>query len=320
MNVELSRLTVLLPAEYAKSATLQHHIAQKQFASLPISKDIAANFYTHLFYWFGQIPKSNLPLAALAALAAGLATADGAWLFADPIQLQVDLSHVYAFGNQHLQLSNDEVTQLVNEINTFLTAENFKIYAVNEFTWLMHLPSDPNIITTPLAEIIGKNLQNYLPRGEQQRFWQTLLTEIQMLMYQSEINQRRERQGLPMANSLWFWGEGSLQDLQPRVELTGIFTGDIVATGLAKFTHTPCFQMPMDFVQLDIILQQKPGNYLLAIAEEKQAENFMKQWLQPLIKAVQDKKLSFINFDICQENGYQINYRRFNLLRKIFEI
>lgn len=318
--MEFPRLTLLLPPENVQSSFLQQVITQKRLAFFPIPQVIDSTYYAHLSYWLQQPPAINLPLAALTAIAAKLPAENGGWLLASLVQLHADLSQVYIFGNEHLQLSPDEISNLILKLNEFLVDDGLKIYSVDGLLWLIHLSSIPSIVSRPLAAVIGKNLQSYLPTGESASYWQKLLTEIQMLLFQSEVNQQRERKGLPVANSLWLWGEGSLQNVVPITCYAGIFTDDLAVQGFANLSNIPFFPLPESFTQLNHHVQQRPGHYFLTISEPKKAEEFLQQFYLPLAQAVQEKKLSSINIDVCEQNYYQINYVRFNFFKKILNL
>lgn len=64
--------------------------------------------------------------------------------------------------------------------------------------------------TLSFYEINNRSLFHHMPKGKDAAFIHTLLTEIQLLLYQAPFNQKRVAQKLPLINAVWFWGKGEL--------------------------------------------------------------------------------------------------------------
>jgi hypothetical protein len=63
--------------------------------------------------------------------------------------------------------------------------------------------------------------------------WLRAMNELQMILFDSEVNRRREADDKPPVNSLWFWGGGRLPDV--RVDhWRRLVTNDPVALGVGR--------------------------------------------------------------------------------------
>jgi hypothetical protein len=152
-------------------------------------------------------------------------------------------------------------------------------------------------------QVCGKEISRYLPTGARQVFWRRLLTELQMLLHQSPINQQRAQQGSRVFNSVWLWGEGEL----PRVNCNyfqGVWSDAALVQGLARHTNTPCWPKPADLSQLCGTLSTQPGHYLVVFDElcrsllgldvmawQQQLQRLEEDWFAPLITALKENHL-----------------------------
>lgn len=130
---------------------------------------------------------------------------------ADPVSLKVDWVHVYMLGNQHLHLNEQEIQDYLKFINTHLQSHSLELAAHSAQHWyLKNVEADPCLSVDP-NQCIGQSLVRLLPENQQQKYWLQLFNEIQMLLYQCEINQKRMQRNEPTVDAIWFWNES-----QPR--------------------------------------------------------------------------------------------------------
>lgn len=52
----------------------------------------------------------------------------------------------------------------------------------------------------------GKKVTHYLQQAKSNLQWFKLFNEMQMFLFQHDVNQKRVNAGFPMINSLWCWG------------------------------------------------------------------------------------------------------------------
>jgi hypothetical protein len=258
---------------------------------------------------------NSIPYSAICALGEGfLVQPRDWWLRIDPVELHVDGAQIYLLGNQHLELTLEETQRLMLEINPFLVADNLNILGGSSpMNWYLRLDHAPEVGTYCLSEVIGQDIRPYLPFGLRQQQWRKLMTEIQMLLSQSSVNQQRMQQCRPMVNSVWFWGEGRLPvsySMRPWERLWGAHS---LIRGLAKLNNSRVnlssathFQMCMDEIQ-------KPGEYFVIVDDlatknlGQGIQSIKKHWLQPMLDALRVKAITQISFYPDDGYGYVLS-------------
>lgn len=68
----------------------------------------------------------------------------------------------------------------------------------------------PEAQTTPPHDIMGKEIEPYLPRGEGEEMLRQLMFDSLEILDSHDINKRRRDQGQPPANMIWLWGQGRM--------------------------------------------------------------------------------------------------------------
>ncbi|MEZ5671536.1 MAG: hypothetical protein R3E08_03810 [Thiotrichaceae bacterium] len=195
-------------------------------------------FHSTLFALFGLPMEKNLPVAAVSRLIDMNDVTDQIWLRADPVHLHADRDQVLLFDHSMFQITQGETDRLITELNNFFINDALFFTAPTPQRWYVQLPRIPELIIPPLTDLVGRDIHKYMPSGRDKMTWRQRLNEIQMLLYQSQVNIEREQRGQLSINSVWFWGMGRLPAVvAPRwVE---VWSEDIATQGLAKFTHTP---------------------------------------------------------------------------------
>lgn len=179
------------------------------------------------------------PVSAFSLLAEStiLATKDQSyWLRADPVSIQPDRDTVVLMAHEEIDLSMEEATKLVNEINTHFVDEPWELHAVHPQRWYLRLDKAHDLVTTPLTQVLSRDINSFLPRGEHASYWQKCINEIQMLLHGTNVNFERESRGLLTVNSLWLWGGGVLPtDKNMGCHYTHIISDDILLQGIARY-------------------------------------------------------------------------------------
>lgn len=258
---------------------------------------------------FGLFDLTNeLPVAAMTALAANFSIKNNYWLRADPVELRAGLSGIFLIGNSHLALQKKEIQLLREQLNQLLQEYNIHLHTPWEQAWLLELVKQPQINTVDLNSIIGKEISHYLPGGEEQKKWRCLLTEIQMLLHQSPINQTRENNNKPLVNSLWFWGEGNLP--APKTNhYSHVISNNPIVIGLAKWSGTNYSSLVDNWKKVPAINSSNAydilvvGDHLMYEKEKKIAidnQDYLiqleKNWFFPLLTALKKRQLDELIF------------------------
>jgi hypothetical protein len=169
--------------------------------------DVIATTY-HLFGL--EAPAADIPSAALSWLGEGGDPNGGAWLHADPVLLKPDMDRLLLFDRRALDIQPQEADALVALINDHFSGDGWRLQLSATGAWYLRLAETPDLRTRTLYDVAGRSVYPFLPKGGQQRRWRAWLNELQMLLHQAEINQRRRARGLPEVSGLWLWGAGVL--------------------------------------------------------------------------------------------------------------
>jgi len=244
------------------------------------------------------LPYTNtheLPLAAIEAMGSGFDAATGYWLHAEPVHLHPDLDHVLLFDSSSLLLEKTELGQLIDELQVLFEESRLVPKFGKQHTLFIRLDDKPQVSFTALQEVVGKNILQHLPEGQDAAQWRLLQNEIQMQMTQSTVNQLREERGAMTVNGLWFWGEGYLLRARyPRCYET-VFTRQLFASGLATMTDAVVEQELVDFdaihlEQKTLAVIDSPEKPLAARLDCLLA--LEQQWLAPALLAIKKGQLA----------------------------
>ena len=257
-------------------------------------------FRSSLFFLFGLPTQSPLPVAPITRLYDVGDSSDKIWLRADPVHLRVNLDHVILFdAASAFTISREETELFIEELNKLYSEDGLQFSAPSPTRWYVCLPEMPKLITSPLSEVIGRDIHDYMPDGEDKRRWRQILNEIQMLLHQSPVNANREARGELPINSVWFWGLGQLPE-SPPARWTQVWSDDLLTQGLARLANTPQTGVPPTGV--DWLTHLTQGEHLLTLLispkEPMDWSAWLKHletvWFEPLFKALKQRQVSAV--------------------------
>ena len=154
--------------------------------------------------------QTPLPVAHFTAALDGLDHGHN-WLRADPVHLQVNMDQLLLVPGSALQISAEDADALTTALNRHFAEDGLQFVAPHPNRWYVRLTHTAAVTHTPLDQVAGQNINDFLPQGADAMRWHQWLNEIQMLLYTHPANDAREQQGLPLIHSVWFWGEGTPQ-------------------------------------------------------------------------------------------------------------
>ena len=160
-----------------------------------------------LFNHFSESPltSSDLPIC-------DVVPTKGVIIKADPCYLHADRDRLLLFA-KGITLTEQESRELIGEIQPLLS-EIGELKLINASSWQLELNHVPDIQFSALEEVECKGVDAYLPVGKDRRQWLSLWNEVQMQLYNADLNQHRmASQQLPI-NSVWFWGMGNFVPTQ----------------------------------------------------------------------------------------------------------
>lgn len=259
----------------------------------------------------------ELPAAPLTLYADSGEPPAGYWLRADPVHLQADRDRVLMTGAADRSLDTGCAASLVAELNEFLQPLGFHLSAPTPWRWYLRLPHAPGVRTSPLQAVIGHDVHDHMPRGEDARQWRALLNEIQMLLHGSETNRALQARGLSTVNSLWFWGAGALPPRGTQT-WTHVWGGEALLEGLALHHDIPMRALPAGgaawlsegaapgrhLVVCDGLLQPaQKGEYEQWI---QGVESFARSWCGPVLQALRKRRISSATLHPAHGAAYEI--------------
>lgn len=186
-------------------------------------------------------PQQDWPVAPL-SLSVGAEDLDY-WLRADPVHMQVRRDHLVLLGADMLSISDAEAEAITAALNRHFESDGLHFAFEKPDIWLVRLPEPPHLATTPISQVIGRDITASLPKGVDAMRWNHILNEIQMLLHDHPVNDEREKAGRLTINSVWFWGGGISPDVR-QTPFASIASNNSVARGLAKQSATPHFPVP----------------------------------------------------------------------------
>ncbi len=287
---------LLLPPTAISTKDLPDCKNLQRLLSRADSNQLQQGACSYLFSQFGYADHASPPYAALSYLADSGETRSHV-MRADPVHLSASREGMVLLDNTMLRLQADEAKSLAAVIQPLLNEMSAELVVKHAARWYLLCEQLPPISTWSLMQVVGRDISNKLPAGQEQTRWRQLFNEIQMLLHETPVNQARERRGHLPVNSLWFWGEGELTS-SVSCAYDVCVSNDPVVQGLARQQQIPVQVMPQDANEL---LDQLK-NYRNALIVDERARYFRayedavgwldyiagleQDWIQPLQQAL----------------------------------
>ena len=288
----------------------------------PLTQAVSPSFETTIFALFGigTAENQDLPVAAITRVLDMGVIDKGWWLRADPVHLHPDRDRLILTDGRMLDITQDEANRLAAEIMEVYAADGWLLKAPRPDRWYLKPRRAPKITTTPLAEVINRDIHPCLPQGEDGMAWHGVLNEIQILLHTANANMERERQGKLPVNSLWFWGGGELPRMKP-VQWAQVWSEEPVSLALARLSEITTSGVPDSFAAWQR-QTQKSGEHLVVLDRARGAmqygdleewagfmEKLERDWMMPLLDALKDQTLAGLTLYSDTGKGYCLTSR-----------
>ncbi len=149
---------------------------------------------------------TDLSLGALRCYGFSGAVDTGFWMCADPVYLRADATRVFLQDSDSLSITRREADRLAELFTAHFTGEEWQLQVTAPAQWHLRLLAPTAIRTYPKRLVLGRPIDKYLRVGRDAMRWRAILTGIQMLFHEAEINQDRAQRGEPLINGLLLWG------------------------------------------------------------------------------------------------------------------
>lgn len=256
-----------------------------------------------LFNHFSQTPiiDSDLPLVSLL-------NQSQTSIKADPCYLHPDRDRLLLFADD-LDITQQESKALIAEIQPLLAEFDGRLLALDPDSWLLTLAEMPKLNFSALPEVNGKGVDAYLPQGDDRRAWIRLWNEIQMQLFDADVNQQRIARGKLPINSVWFWGVGEFSAKQNS--WTSVQGNNRLLEQLA-LQSAITLNGKVDWIN-DSINTLNSGQHLWVLDEldleadwQKQLQQFDEHCLQTLWQQVKKANISKLTLQIPDYGQYDL--------------
>jgi 2,3-bisphosphoglycerate-independent phosphoglycerate mutase len=126
-------------------------------------------------------------------------------------------------------ISTGEAAELLHTLQEAVADRNVRFYPGVSYRHLMVWPGGNDaVVTTPPHDLHGKNITEYLPKGEGAEFLLELMEVSRELFADHPVNRKRVEAGKQPGNSIWLWGQGKAPRMKTFGQKYGL-TGSVVA-------------------------------------------------------------------------------------------
>lgn len=125
----------------------------------------------------------------------------------DPVHLHVGRDHLVLTDAD--ALADEDARALAAALAPLLDDEGLQLTVPTSTRWYLHARDASRALALTAKSRLaatGRNIDAYLPQGEDARRWRRLVNEVEMTWFAHPVNERRAQAGLPPVNSLWLAG------------------------------------------------------------------------------------------------------------------
>lgn len=164
----------------------------------------------------------------LEAAAQGIKLDEGDLAFrCNLVTLSPDGSRMLDYSAGHI--STEEAREVFRTLQAELGGEGLAFYPGVSFRGILVARGlQGPLKTTPPHDIMGKEVEGYLPQGEGGEVLRGLMERARRILAAHPVNLRRAQEGKSPANGIWPWGEGRRPRLEPFQRRFGL-KGSVVA-------------------------------------------------------------------------------------------
>ena len=276
------------------------------------------SFESTLFNLF-DVPSdmyADLPSAAVSRLAEGSERDAAFWFHADPVFLKPTADRLLLFDAEMLDIRPEDADALAVLFNQHFSQDGWHLEVPHPNRWYLKLPTTPVLNTCPLADVVGRNIDQYLPSGKEANQWRSVLNEIQMLFHSAAANMQREADHLLPVNGIWLSGGGCLPEAV-KSDFATVMADDALSQGFSQLAGVACHPL-----SLDALTQRHDGssslvvyNSLLRTVLSADPQSWVDRlddlecWAGALQRMLQKKQIDRLSLYPCNGQIFQIERR-----------
>ncbi|HEY5809680.1 MAG TPA: hypothetical protein VIT67_17015 [Povalibacter sp.] len=244
----------------------------------------------------------------VSALGAGLRDITGCWMHAEPIHFAAGLDRLtFVALTDEAQVTGAEREALARTLLPQFPADGFTLHAAHD-RWFIQAERNLQVQTSSPEAAASGELPSMMPRGADAPRLRRLMTELQMMLHEHPVNERRAARGLPAINALWLWGAGTLVSPQRR-ELPAAYGAAPFLKGVYQLHEQTVAPLPGDGAML---IGGAPCSSL-AIDETSDLEILESRWFAPLISLLAAGRIARLEIvlDEWRVQTHRADLRRF---------
>jgi hypothetical protein len=247
--------TLFIPALFWPHAGIAHDAPaapalQTLLGRADWDETICENEDAWLCQRFGVARQVDWPVAPIAMLGTARPPEEHFWLRADPVHLQVNRDQLILTVPDSLSISDTEASSIVTALNDHFSGDHFSFVAAEPDRWFLRTPRPARIVTHSLSQVAGRDIDGFLPEGEDKLAWHKFFNEVQMALHDHPVNMERELRGAPPINSLWFSGGGILP--RAHTDFDAVIASSALARGLSNLADIPAMPATVNIAELDV--------------------------------------------------------------------
>jgi len=177
----------------------------------------------------GYDPRKFFPgRGPLEASSRGIILQEGQWAFrCNLVTISEDGKRLLDYSGGHI--TTEEALEIFLMLDQKLGNDCFRFYPGVSFRGLLIINDlDSEILTTPPHDIMGMEIEPFLPKGKGSEVLKELMERANTLLKEHPVNLKRIKKGKFPANGIWPWGGGKKPSLPSFKEKCGL-SGAVVA-------------------------------------------------------------------------------------------
>lgn len=229
------------------------------------------------------------------------------WLAAaDPVYLepQRDRLSVHALGLA--DVPHTDLRPLFEHLQA--TVADDRPYAFELVDGLGYFRSPEPVATAAMsaANVPGEVLGDAMVAGEGTGAHDALQSEVQMSLYDAEVNRRRSESGLVPVNGVWFWGGGRAARPAPRT-LPVLYGSDPLFVGYWQSACSPVLPWPGSLADC---LRLSPGGFVAVTppVERDEAADLLDRELASLRRMLRRRNLHRVTLLFRDQLGADVRW------------
>lgn len=206
------------------------------------------------------------------------------WMHAEPVHFAAGLDRLSFLDLQGAApVTGEERAALFDTLQREFSSGDFTLHALGG-DWFLRSSSLVQIATSPPDAAAANELRSAMPRGKDSAVLHRTMTELQMMLHEHPVNEKRARFGAPAINALWLWGAGSQNEMPSPSSLPVAFGSDAFLLGLYRLIDRKPDPLPSSALELLPAIAKQDRALIVATGQELSV--LESRWIEPLVTAL----------------------------------